>query len=79
MKIEALMPVLVVLLGACSSQAGGDPTVIGEAQGRCAAVAQQRTEDAGLNGYTDEMQKAVYRQSLKDCLDWDAKHGAASP
>jgi hypothetical protein len=37
---------------------------------RCQAVAKQRASDAGMNGYGEDLQKAIYTGTYQDCLQW---------
>jgi hypothetical protein len=41
----------------------------------CQAVARQRAADARANGYSFEMEDAVYDGTYKDCVEWDSRHG----
>lgn len=41
----------------------------------CVAVAKQRAQDARVNGYSVEMETAVYQGTYRDCAAWDAQHG----
>lgn len=41
----------------------------------CAAVAQERMQDAAANGYETEIQKAIFSGSYASCANWDAAHG----
>ena len=34
----------------------------------CAAVAQQRAQDAGYNGYDRDMQQRIYEYTYADCM-----------
>lgn len=40
----------------------------------CVSVAKQRALDARVNGYSLEMETAVYQGTYKDCAAWDAQH-----
>jgi hypothetical protein len=42
---------------------------------RCHSVARQRAADARANGFSLEMEHAIFEGTLKDCLSWDAEHG----
>lgn len=47
------------------------------AQKHCRELARQRKSDADMQGEDEPTQNEVYRRSLAQCLDWDARH--ASP
>ncbi|HTW33580.1 MAG TPA: hypothetical protein VMD53_03100 [Rhizomicrobium sp.] len=40
----------------------------------CAAVARERTADAKVNGYDDDLSEIVYSGTYADCAAWDKKH-----
>ncbi|HEX3808285.1 MAG TPA: hypothetical protein VHW02_01195 [Rhizomicrobium sp.] len=41
----------------------------------CHAVAQQRSQDAAMNGLSEEDQGHVYDGTYADCVAYEAKHG----
>lgn len=40
---------------------------------RCAKVAEDRTMDGRVNGYDEQLQQAVFRDTYADCVKWEAK------
>jgi hypothetical protein len=42
----------------------------------CQAVAHQRAADAHANGFSFKMADVIYEGTYKDCVAWDAQHGA---
>ena len=42
----------------------------------CEKLARQRAGDAAFAGEDTDTQRAVYRHTYKDCVDWDAKHNS---
>jgi len=40
----------------------------------CASLAKSRTEDAAINGYDDDTQRAVHDGTYKDCVAWQTTH-----
>jgi hypothetical protein len=40
---------------------------------RCAKVAEDRTMDGRVNGYDEQLQQAVFRDTYADCVKWEAR------
>ena len=50
-------------------RAGRQPT----AEQRCAHVAQERSDDAAVQGFEAEVQQDVHDRTYTDCMTWEAR------
>ena len=40
----------------------------------CQSVAKQRSQDASVNGYEEDMQKQIFNGTYQTCMTWVAQH-----
>lgn len=66
----------VMLLSAAVSGCSTHQTITFRADpmDRCSTIAEQRADDGASNGYDQNLQKSVYRDTYADCVKWDAKY-----
>jgi hypothetical protein len=67
-----LVALLGVALGGCQTHkvnAGREKLT-----DSCSIVAEQRAQDGALNGYDEQLQTLVFRNTYADCVQWNAAH-----
>jgi hypothetical protein len=72
MRLRWGFAVLALVLGGCETQSAMPQTNLQNQN--CAAVAEGRARDAGLNGYDGDMQKQIYDATYKECVAWAQKN-----
>lgn len=59
---------------AVSGASTGAPAIPPGIATYCTSLAKSRAEDAAINGYDDDTQRAVHDGTYKDCVAWQTTH-----
>ena len=73
MRILASLLIASTFSG-CASEIAREPIAPLLSSAKCAAVAQQRMQDAAANGYDGNVLKASFDFTYTDCVKWETTH-----